>query len=46
MGEINSKTKYYIQNENGDWIELIKIKSISQLEEEQVNYEEVKNNER
>lgn len=39
MGEINSKTKYYIQNESGEWVEIAGVKSISQLEEEQANYE-------
>lgn len=39
MGEINSKTKYYIQNESGEWVEVAGVKSISQLEEEQANYE-------
>lgn len=39
MGEINSKTKYYIQNENGEWVELAEVKSIPQLEEERANYE-------
>lgn len=39
MGEFNSKTKFYIQNENGDWVEVTEVKSIQQLEEEQANYE-------
>ena len=39
MGEINSKTKYYIQNESGEWVEIAEVKSIPQLEEEWANYE-------
>ena len=39
MGELNSKTKYYIQNESGEWVEIAEVKSIPQLEEEQANYE-------
>ena len=43
MGEINSKTKYYTQNESGEWGEVPEAKTISQLEEkleeEQANYE-------
>lgn len=43
MGEINSKTKYYTQNESGEWVEIAEVKSIPQIdeerEEEQANYE-------
>lgn len=39
MGELNSKTKYYTQNESGEWVEIAEVKSIPQLEEEQANYE-------
>lgn len=39
MGEINPKTKYYTQNESGEWVEIAEVKSIPQLEEEQANYE-------
>lgn len=39
MGEIKSKTKYYTQNESGEWIEIAEVKSIPPLEEEQANYE-------
>lgn len=39
MREFNFEPKYYIQNENGEWVELAEIKSIPQIEEEQANYE-------
>lgn len=39
MGEINSETRFYIQNESDEWVEIAEVKSISQLEEEQANYE-------
>ena len=39
MGELNSKTKYYMQNENGEWVEITEVKRIQQLEDEQANYE-------
>lgn len=39
MGEFNSETRFYIQNESGEWVEIAEVKSISQLEEEQANYE-------
>lgn len=38
MGEINSETKFYIQNESGEWVEVTEVKSLPQLEE-QVNEE-------
>lgn len=34
MGEINSKTRFFTQNESGEWVEIAEPKSIPQIDEE------------